>query len=312
MHSFTAEETRASNHAFLERFYSDDSTLVKSAQSNMDDYIRMILREEGFMSYFLPSEKISDDQLDQQIEDNYAVKIVSREPFSPAAVTVPLNKLPRNFYIRQDKFPVFFARIMTPRMTVDVDTLRGARIDLRQIISDNMLKDLMYEEDSTFLGTVNTILHAPGTVLGATGVAQWQEVRGGWTRESVSESPKILRNTVANISAVRCLINHITVCNFMKWDRIEAGGDLSQQMLTEGFSRKRFMDLDWTVTIKKLLVPTNTQYLFAEEKFLGKHFEITPVTMGLKREFFFIEAFAYKYSGASIGNVAGVGRVDYL
>jgi hypothetical protein len=84
------------------------------------------------------------------------------------------------------------------------------------------------------------------------------------------------------------------------------GGDLSEEVLLNGWSERTFLGCRWIITIKRDLVPTNTFYLFTEPKFLGKHFLLEDTTMWLKREAFMLEFFSYQTAGLSIGNINGV------
>lgn len=312
MPMFTQEETVAYNRGLVDRLDSGDTQLVKAAADSLNDYTRMILREEGFMRKVMPPKTITASDLDKTLTDNEGYKIVNREPFSPGAVTVPLNQLPKNFYLKTSKYPVYLTRITTPRATLDVDTLTAADIDVRQIVSDNMIKDIMLEEDTKFVSAINTALGgAAGTVLATTGVSQWQEIDGGIDRESLPDMIKVMRNTRAAISPTRAVVNQITVLDIIKWGRDEIGGDLAQELLQNGYSEQKLLGLEWHVTIKKALVPTNSIYLFAPPEWFGKHFMIQDTTMGLDRKYFFLEFFAYQRSGAAIGNCAGVSRVDF-
>ena len=43
------------------------------------------------------------------------VLIVDKEPDSPAAISVPFDRLPENLYIKGERYLVTFDRIITPR-----------------------------------------------------------------------------------------------------------------------------------------------------------------------------------------------------
>lgn len=306
------EEIRENNRAILDHIEDGSPERLKMAAAANTDYTRMILREQCVMEKGFPSKPITDDMLDQVVNTDTPVKICYREPWSPAAVTVPLNTLPMNWYIKQHKYLVLFDRIMTPRATCDIATIRGSRLDLRQVISDNMIKDLMYEKDRKFFATMNTVMGgAVGTTLAFSGVAQWKKIYGGITREAIFESTKILKSTIASLSPKKAITNHLTIVDVAKAGRNEVGGDLAQEMFVNGVTQEHMFGMDWIVTIKKALVPTNTVYQLADPDYMGYHYQYEEPTLGLKREYMFLEFFAMEYSGATFGNTASVARADF-
>src|SRR3990167_897920 len=125
-----ADDTRMLNETFLE--YLQTPGMEKKALSAVDDFVRLKVREDGYLRKWLPPITIGI------------------EADSPAAIGVPFGTLPLNVYIRAKKDPVTFQRFMTPRFTKDVSELRTYHMDIRQILSDNSIKDILTAEDSAF------------------------------------------------------------------------------------------------------------------------------------------------------------------
>ena len=125
----------------------DTPGMEKQAQDAVNDYIRVRMREDGFARRILPPVQITNDELDRQVDTDKPVKVVDKEPQSPGAISVPFATLPINRYIRGPRFRVMFDRIMTPRFTKDIDELRTYDMDIRQIMSDNAIKDMLAEEE---------------------------------------------------------------------------------------------------------------------------------------------------------------------
>ncbi len=248
------------------------SGFEKRAQDAVNEYVRMKIREDGFWRRILPPVQITNDELDRQVDTDKPVKVVDMEPNSPAAVSLPFATLPLSRYIRGPRFRVMFDRIVTPRFTKDVEELRTWDMDIRQVLSDNALKDLLAEEDGKAIATVDAILLGPDVVLPETGVAQWVTIPGGITRDTVAEAFKVLPRTPAHLNAATVLINNISIWDIVKWGRDEIGGDFSEELLRQGFAEREFMGARWIITIKTDLVPENVIYMFAEPKFLGKFF----------------------------------------
>lgn len=287
-----------------------DAGQVKEAQDMVTDFTRIRIRESSIFEKVLPSVKLSDDQLTPQLGTDKPVKLVEREPASPGAVTIPFGTQPIQYYIRGDRYPVFFDRIVTPKFTKDVTELRTYGMDIRQVISDNAVLDMDFEFDRKMLAAFQSIVGAEGSTVPETGVVQNQRIVDplGITRRALFDMRKILPSTFAKLEAVTVIVNNITINDVAAQGRDEVGGDLAQEMYIEGFQQKKLLGLNWIVTNKTELVANNEFWLVASPEFIGKSFVLEDVTMYLDRRAFLIEFFAYCERGATIGNAAAIAR----
>ena len=305
------EDTKILNAAIFEKLSSSDPALVKEGADAINDFTRIKMREDGFFRKIMPPLPISNDELDRQVHTDKTYKVVDKEPDSPAAVSIPFATLPNNVYIRGQRYPVTMDRIVTPRFTKDVDELRTWNMDIRQILSDNAIKDMLAEEDAKFILAINTALIGANTVLPTSGVAQWQTIAGGITRDSLMEALKIMPNTSFNLEVHTVLLNHITVKDYMKFGYDEMGGSLSGDIAKNGWTESEFRGVTHIVTVKKDLVATNDEFQFADPKFIGKHYQLEDTTMYIRREAYMLEFFAYETAGATIGHTGGIAKVQY-
>lgn len=303
---------RLINETVLSKLTSDDSGLRKEAQDAINDYTRVRMREDGFLRRIMPPVTITNDELDRQVDTDKPVKIVDKEPDSPGAISVPFASLPMNRYIRGPRYRVMFDRILTPKFTKDVDELRTYDMDIRQILSDNSIKDMLAEEDGKYIATVNSLLLGANVVIPETGVAQYVTIVGGVSRDTIAEAMKTLPRTSRHLNVATVLVNNVTIWDVVKWGRDEVGGDMSQELLRTGFAERELMGVRWIITIKRDLVPDSTIFLFAEPKFMGKFFILEDTTMYVDRRAYMLEFFAYESIGAAIANVASIGRVDFI
>ena len=108
------------------------------------------------------------------------------------------------------------------------------------------------------------------------------------------------------------LMNNITAMELLKFERSEAGGDLSEKMFVEGLPSKQILGVNTLYTIKRELVPDGTIYFFSSEEFLGKYFRLQPLTVFMETKAFFLQFFQYMNIGMSIGNPKGACRVDFI
>ena len=307
------EESRLSNEALFEKLASTDPMMVKQAVDVVNDFTRTKMREDGFYRKILPPIPITNDDLDRSVSTDKPIKIVDKEPDSPAAISIPFATLPLNVYIRGDRYMVTFDRIVTPRFAKDVDELRTWYMDIRQVLSDNAIKDMLAEEDSRFITAVNFALGGgPGVPLATSGVVQWQTLPLTFTRDKIADALKIIPSTPSNLECATVVVNNITIKDIYKYTRNEIGGDLSEEVFRNGWVLKEIMGTQWLVTIKKGLVPTNTLFMFSDPKFIGKNYILEDATMYIRREAYMLEFFAYESLGGAIGHTGGLGRVDFI
>jgi len=308
----TREESRAVNEALFEKLASRDPIMHKEAIDAVNDFTRTKMREDGFLRRIMPPVPISNDELDRQYWTDKPVKVVDKEPDSPAAISVPFATLPMNLYIRGPRYLVMLQRIETSRFTKDTDELRTWIKDIRQVLSDNAIKDMLAEEDGKFITAFNSALVAQNTVVPTSGVIQWAKLGGGVARDTICDMLKIMPGTPSNLEVKTVLINNITVKELMKWGRTEMGGDLSQDVMKNGWTMQEFAGVNWIITIKKTIIDTNSFYMFADPKFIGKHYTLEDVTMYIRREAFMLEFFAYETNGATLGHTSGLARADVV
>jgi hypothetical protein len=303
-------EVRARNEVVLDQF-TGSPEMVKSAQDTVTEFTRLKMREDGFWRKILPPINVSNDDLDRQVDTDLPTVVVDMEVDSPAAASIPYGQLPFNEYISGKRYRIMFDRIVTPRFTKDVDELRTYDMDIRQVLSDNAIKDMLAEEDGKAIAAIDTLLIGVNQVQPLTGVAQWIDLSGGVTRDNFAEALKTMPSTPMHLETATCLVNNITVKDFMKWGRDEVGGDLAQEILQNGFGERNVMGVRVLVTIKTDLVDTGSMYMFAEPMKLGKLLVLEDSTMYIDRKAYMLEFFGYESIGSCIANIAGIARVDF-
>jgi hypothetical protein len=303
----TQQEVQLLNETLFEQL--DTPGMQKQAIDAVNDFTRTKMREDGFYRRIIPPLTITNDELDRQVDTDKPVKVVDKEPDSPAAVSIPFATLPTNFYIRGPRYRVMFDRIVSPRAVKDVDELRTYVIDIRQVLSDNMIKDMLAEEDSKFITAFNASVGQIDTVNPLSQEVQYETISGGITRETLVDALKVMPRTPSHFEVETCLVNNITIKELLKFGRDEMGGDFSQDIIKNGWAETNFLNCRWIVTIKRNLVLDNEMYMFASPKFIGKNYELEPTTMYIRREAYMLEYFSYNTQGGSFGHTNGLAKV---
>jgi len=304
------EEAREFNAALMEKLASTDPMLQKQGADMVTDFTRWRYREEGWLPKILSPIPVSNSDLQRSVRTDRNVIVIDLEPESPAAMMVGYNDWPEGHLIIGRRYEAAFHRWQTPRFMVDTSLLRTYHIDLRTVLSDNALKDLMAAEDHGLKSSVDSILISANAVLPTSGVAQWR-THADMSRDSLMDAAKTLRTTPSHLYPAVWLVNDVTIFDIMKFGRDEAGGDVAQDFFLNGFTQEKINGIPIIITNKHTLVPTGTIYQFAPQNALGKHFVLQDVTMYIRHEAYNLEFFSYKESCAVIGNVNAVARNDF-
>jgi hypothetical protein len=323
------------NSQFLEKIASGQTQKAAEAAT---DFTRLTLREEGLLRKVLPPQTITSADLDKQVDTDKPVKIVDKEVNQPLSASVPFGTLPKNWYMRGNRYRIDFARLVTRNYTKDVRELEQYDYDLREVFKENAIKDMMTAEDVPFFRTVDQIVSSNADPLAAvgnqpsilTGKVQYYDFTNasynpagsaaGFTRSNVVESMKILtkgygsgaQQTPIRLHTETVVMNVNTGLEFAKLDRNTAGGDLSQELFKGGLIVKEWLGRKFIFTIKDDVVADGVAYLFAAPQFVGKFYELDAPTMFIDKRAFMLEFFSYSSIGCSVGNPYAVAKVKFF
>lgn len=283
MTEFTDEQM---SQTVLDALFSDDRSIEKEAQQATNEYVRQRAREDGIMRQVLPPENIGKQDLDPQVGHEEPTKIFEKEPETPPAVTIPLGTTPTVMEIAGNRGLVTMQRLSTPLHRKDQDELLSYQSDIRQIITDNDLKELLEEEDVTSFTTIDQILGGqPNTDLSvAGGVPLWQTItseESGWylTPESWAKSMQIMPQASSRFSVNTVVINQVLAEELTRWNADQLSPTLLEEVRRDGVAFDTLNNKNLIVTIKRNVVADNEMYMFAEPNKLGKFYILHDVTM---------------------------------
>ena len=311
-------EVRQRNENVIAGLRSNDPYVFQKSASGVNDYLRLKAREDGFARRICPPEPVTPADLDRQTDTVKPVIVKDVEPNTPPAYSVPFGTVPMNHYIDAPRYRVMFDRIMSHRFIADVANLLTYDMDIRQIFNDLMLKDILAEEDRKYMAVTNTVVgpqNEPDAAVNprvAEVGAMGSVTVGVMSRDSLSHAMKGLPSTNRHLNAAVGLINNITIWDIVALDRVEIGGDLSEEMFRNGFAEREIMGLRWFITIKTDLVPKNVIYYYAAPNQLGDFYTFEDVTCSTKHENFMFEMFCYEMIGATIKNSGAVCRAEFV
>jgi hypothetical protein len=173
------------------------------------------------------------DDLNRVLNTDRPLIIEDMEPGQRGSKSIPFGDAAETTTYYGNKYAVYFNPITTPEFVKDINELRTIRMDLRQVVTDNALKDIQTTEDTAFISTCGQIV-GPTNGVGAGGVQQNFAITGGFERDTYVNVLNGLENVYLNNGVI--LMNRKTAKNFLKWGRDEIGGDLAEKLLTDGMS----------------------------------------------------------------------------
>lgn len=312
--SMTREEDQAMNLDIFERLTTDDPVQHKQAAAAIDDYVRTIIKEEGFARNLMPFQTITPADYDIQLDDEIPVKIVEIEPNSAGAVTTSFDKWPAMLTMHARKFKIPLTRLQSKMWNGDVEKLATYKMDLRQVMSDQTVRDLQHEEDRRMIEMHRSATVGQGIVNAKTGVVQRQVISGGITRDGMVEALKISERIPYpyKLPSHTALCNTTTQLDFCKIGFEEmGGGDVSAQVMMNGWTSKTVLGKPFIFTIKDNLVADGAVFFWSDPAFLGKCFEKQPPTMFVEVKAWDIKFFMYQVIGMGLGNLAGCTEADF-
>lgn len=298
-----ADKTRMSNKAVIEALFSRDPSMQKEAQDIANEVLQTKAREDGIMrGPVLGANTLGMDELDPQVDVEAPTKIFEKEPDIPAAITVPFGHEANAMEITGNRGLVVFHKITTKRHRKDKHLLATFQNDVRQLITDNDLKEILEEEDVTTFALIDDILGgAPGTSVPMAGdKVLWKSIPGTLTPQTWVDAMQIMMKTSARFRPATVVMNQVLAENLVAWD----GDELSQSILEEvnqrGWVQTEFKGRNLVITIKRNVVADNEMYMFAEPSKLGRFWILEDVTMFPKAEGTILEWWSEEVIGITL------------
>lgn len=294
---------------------SEDGAVTKAAAVGTG-VLRSKIREEGFARKILPFKDISKDDLDQLPDSELPACIEEMEPDSPGAVVLNYNDAPDNqpFYGR--KYVVLFHIISTPEMSKNVNELLTYQNNVRQIVTDNLLRDIQVTEDTEWIATSDSVVgNSPVNFSDvALSTTDQNVVMDGAKidRENYNRTTSFLEDRMIHNGVF--LFNRRTQKTVASFDRNEAGGDIAEKTLTEGAAAlegKNLFGVKHISTYKRKLVENNVVYQYAKKNFLGRAYRLQDIMLRVERKNHIIRFRADEHIGVAVGNTRSIQRVEF-
>ncbi len=312
MTKMSAEEYRATSYEIYENIMSDNDEYVKTAAADLTNFIRRDVKEGSFRDSFVTPVPLKDEEIQQAMDHDDPMILVSLEPDSPGAKQVDYGSPGKDVYVYGHKVPLTMKQYQTDQVVKLLMQLRTYKYDFRQVIGDNMTKALIALKDVAWINACNAMMVAPETTIHHAGRPLWRQFGSVLTYASFLDSRKILDSGPYHLPNRTVLMNHHMIYEFKKMiTSYQRGTEIANEIFTRGWTKGEFDGLQIVATIKDHLVPNGSMFFFPPEEYLGTCRILAEPTMIVKREGQTVSFREYMIEGCLIAHAAGVGRVDY-
>jgi hypothetical protein len=308
---------KITNSNLVSKLDSGDLGQLKEAQEGVNDYLRIRAREDGFARGIMEARPVTPDQFTKQVDTDMPCIVKDMEPNSTGAFSIPFGQGAGDAYMGAPRYRIMFRRNSTERYRTDIAKLYTYDADLKDLFSDLLLKDLMDEEDRKFIGRVDTMLGdlddsdtSTNSRLNTVGAMGFVTV-GAVSRESLFHARGGTVSTNRHLPPSKNLCNVLFLNEVAALGRDSLGGDIAENVFTNGWTETNIAGLPTLATIKTDLVPNLTMYTFSDPKYLGDFLIAEDVTVSFKKEDYWIMLRAYELIGASIKNEAGASKAQF-
>lgn len=300
------------NDRFLAALDRADGPMEKVAAA-ATQMTRRKLREAPISPSILPYEEVSNSDLDYFLDERIGI-ICEMEPDSFGAKSISFEDTADEVTYFGVKYVLDFYANTTPEFCKNVDRLRTYRGDLREIITDNSLRDLARQKDVRYFEMTDSIVGVKRGGISEYGLEQNIVYPGRLTRDNMISSSKLLRNR--DLENGVFVVNYNTWTEFARWNRNEMGGDFAQEIILDGnkaFERKSaaMFGVDFIITSKHDIIPNGVMYQYTKPNYLGRAAVLQKPTMYVKKEKDIIRFSCREKLGVAIANVAGVQKVTF-
>ncbi len=308
------QESLLMNRELIDDILSSEQGVVKKASVATEKATRTQIREEGFQRAILPFEDITNADLDYAGDSELSGVWFELEPDSPAARSIPYDDTPNTAFYRAEKYVVFLSIITSEELTKNINELRTYKTDVRQIVQDNVLRDMHTAEDVAFLSEIDRLVGASQINLSTNPSREIQNIAMGQaiTRKSYKRAKSFLPDR--KIPNGVWLMNQRTAQEFIGWDRNEMGGDKAQELVLNGLTALesfKMVGVPHIASIKNELLFNGYVYQFAPQDFMGHALRLQDIEVTIEKKYDIVRMRAQEQVGFTLGNTRSFQKVFF-
>ena len=277
------------NQSFLDKI---DNGMVKQAEVAISAFTRQKLREDGFARKVFQPTPITAAELDRQLTEEPTV-IVEKEPDSIAA-SMPFLGRSDIRYFKGIRYPVVFEKIASADFRKSKMELATSRVDIRNVLQENSVKDIQAVEDQSLYNNVLSVANANGNVY---------NISGGFNVPNLNAGVKKLLEKKLPVGCI--LMTQSMYSDLLAQPATQIGSPAASELFRGQAPLDNFFGYKIITTNKNDILPTNQALVFAPPQFLGQFYVLQDATVFLKVEADILQFTTYEFVGMGLGNVNG-------
>jgi hypothetical protein len=295
---------RIANEEFLNLIKTAEGTEELVEQTT--NYLRLRLREEGFMRRILWPQVISAAELDRAVDHRSPIKIIDIEPNpkTPVAIPIDFRGSTETTYVVGDRYAITFYKIETKEQQFKEGELLTIKMPITQVLQEILLKEIQWAEDYNFVKASDAAAQVSGNNVTVTGNPANPVL-------DKAHLVKLMQQLATkSLKAETFLIPYSLFVTVLQWDYANLGSDLLKEVTIDGYKYTTLLGKKFIVTIKNDIVPGNVVYCYTEPKFLGHAFTLEEdVKFEIQKNYDLIKFKAWETIGAGIGNANAVAKL---
>ena len=272
---------------------------TKEAQDQGTAFIRQKMRQAAFCREILPPVVISEDEIDRDVNTDLPQKIIEKEPDSVATFVTFKGTGDRTWF-SGPRYKVIFGKIESQRFVKSKFELMTYQNDIRQILSDNSVKDMADIEDGKFIETASASIY--GKPL--------QDLSISGNLDAAKIAAALKKHVERKVPVGKILITKSLAYDLLLLQATVVGNDVASRHYDNGVEEEtKLFGIPMITTIKTDILPNNQFYVFAPQNYLGNFFLLQDATLFIKQEADIVEFWSYSAPGMGFGNINGITRV---
>jgi len=272
---------------------------TKEAQDQGTAFIRQKMRQAAFCREILPPVVISEDEIDRDVNTDLPQKIIEKEPDSVATFVTFKGTGDRTWF-SGPRYKVIFGKIESQRFVKSKFELMTYQNDIRQILSDNSVKDMADIEDGKFIETASASIY--GKPL--------QDLSISGNLDAAKIAAALKKHIERKVPVGKILITKSLAYDLLLLQATAVGNDVASRHYDNGVEEEtKLFGIPMITTIKTDILPNNQFYVFAPQNYLGNFFLLQDATLFIKQEADIVEFWSYSAPGMGFGNINGITRV---
>lgn len=291
--------TTAVNQQFISKIHQG---FTKEAEDAATHFIRQKLREDGFLRRLFNVVPVSSDELDPNIESDKPMKILEKD-FDTKAMYLSFRGTGERQYFESKRFPVYFDKIETDRVSKSMFELMTYRIPVQDLYKEYNVKEMQAAEDRNFIDAMNAIVtDAPSQAL------ELKKSENKTIKDAFIAGQKML--TSLRLPVAKALMHKNTFIESLNLKIDTIGNEPLVKRFNEGIDgEESFMGIPVVTTIKDDIIKEGEIYFFTSEQFFGRFYALQDATMVFESKADMLTWWSYESIGMGIGNTKGVVKI---